>query len=647
MSKTTTLLLALMTTMASQAQTLNVHVGQTVYCIPAEQAGDMIYATGSELTILDKTFALSDIDKIVIDESTVTASAVDVDYSGTSATVRIPFDIMARLTVAVNGAHVSIIQDEYVANEVTYNLAGSSTNGSFYMDGELKATVVLNGLTLNNPDSAAINIRDGKRINLILADGTTNTLTDGKNGSQKACLAVKGHTEIDGTGTLNLTGNTAHAFWGKEYVQLKKGAGTINITSAVGDGFNVNQYYQQNGGTVNISGVGDDGIQVSYKTDDDDVVIPLTEDEDNTGMVIVKGGTINATVTAAGAKGIKAEGSITIDESKATATLTVKSTGGVAVDGTDYTSAAAMKSDTSVTLNGGTLTLTATGQGGRAMLSEGTLNINGGKLVARAEGSNYGSSNPGGGRRCGGGWGGWGGWGGGGSTTTDNSKNAKGVKAVGAITISGGDVNIYSASHEGLESKTSIDITGGTVYVKASDDAINCSRDTSDKNSTGNFTISGGIVYGYSTNNDALDANGNMTISGGVAIGFGGNGAESGIDTDESHALTITGGQLFGIGGRTDTKFSSCTQSYGYSTSSTRCTSSNGYFVLSEGSTRLFAVKVPASYSGIAIVSSPSMRKGTTYTVGMAPSVSGTESNGFIESPTVSSVSNTVNITGR
>ena len=138
-----------------------------------------------------------------------------------------------------------------------------------------------------------------------------------------------------------------------------------------------------------------------------------------------------------------------------------------------------------------------------------------------------------------------------------------------------------------------------------------------------------------------------MTIKGGVAIAFGGNGAEAGIDTDEQHSLTITGGQLFGIGGRTDTRFSSCTQSYGYSSSSARCTSSTGYFVLSEGSTRIFAVKVPTSYSGIVLVSSPSMKKGSSYTVGMSTSVSGTETNGFIENPSTSSVTNTVSITGR
>jgi len=384
--------MAMQATITAVAQTMNVQTGQVIYSIPSDQAGDMIYTSGTELTILDKTFDISQINKISLDESNVKANTVDVTYNGNSAQVRVPYNLMSYLTVNANNGHVSIIQDDRVTEEITYTLSGSSNDGSFYMDGELKATIVLNGLTLNNPDSAAINIRDGKRIALILTDGTTNTLSDGKNGSQKACLAVKGHTEIDGNGTLNITGNTAHAFWGKEYLQLKKGAGTFNILGAVGDGINVNQYYQQNGGIVNITGVGDDGIQVSFKTDDNDQTIPLSEDEDNTSEVLIKGGTLTATVTAAAAKALKAEGPVTINEEKATTLITLKATGGVTVSGTDISGSAAIKSDSQILIDAGTLTLTATGQGGRAINSDGAITINGGKLTARAEGSNYGSS---------------------------------------------------------------------------------------------------------------------------------------------------------------------------------------------------------------------------------------------------------------
>lgn len=617
------------------AQTMNLNVGNVTYQIPAEKAGEMNYDDASTITILGKTFNVNDIDKITMDESIVSDNNVRVIYDGETSHVMVPYNLISNLEVKTTGGHVSIVQDDTIEEEITYTLSGSSNNGSFYMNGNYKATVVLDGVTLNNPDSAAINIRNGKRIALVLTDGTTSTLSDGKNGSQKACLAVKGHTEIDGGGTLNITGNSSHAFWGKEYVQLKKGAGTINILGAVGDGFNVNQYFQQNGGTVNISGVGDDGLQVSFKTDDNDNVIPTSEDSDNTGEVLFKGGTLTITTTASGSKGIKAAGPITVNEDKGTSSITVKTTGGAIVANNDTTVCAAMKSDKAITIDGGTLSLTSTGQGGRAMLSDGTISINGGNITARAEGTNYGSTS-------GGGWGGHGGWGGGpgggGPGGSSNSKNAKGIKAKGALSITGGSVNAYSANHEGMESKSTMSISGGTVNVTAKDDAINSSSD---------MTISGGSVYAYSTGNDGLDANGNMIVKGGVAIAFGGSGAECGIDIDERHYLTITGGQLFGIGGRVDSRFSGCTQSYGYSTGTARCTSSTGYFVLSQDNTRIFAVKVPASYSGVVLVSSPSMNKSTSYTVGMSSSVSGTEENGFILSPTASSVSNTVSFTGR
>ena len=630
--------LMLAISLKGMAQTVNVTIGETTYQIPASKAGDMPYHSASVLTIMGKDFSLDDIGQITIDQSEVKENQVGIKYDGNTAAVTIPYNLMSHLTVDANGSHVSILQDDEVSEEVTYTLSGASDNGSFYMDGNLKASVVLNGVTLTNPDGAAINIRNGKRIAVVLANGTTNTLADGKNGSQKGCFAVKGHTEFDGGGTLNITGNTAHGFWGKEYVQLKKGAGVINILGAVSDGFNVNQYFQQNGGTVTIKNVGDDGIQVSFKTDDNEQVIPISEDEDNTGEVVVKGGTLDITVTAAGAKGVKAAGPVTINEEKSTATITIKTTGGTVVDGSDYTRSVALKSDKSITFDAGTVNATCTGQGAIAIYSEGTLAINGGTISGRSEGSNYGNSGGGWGPGGGGGWGpgGGGGWPGGGGSS--NSKNAKGVKSKGAMTITGGTLNAYSANHEGLESKGTMDITGGVIYVQAKDDAIN---------SSSNMTINGGNIYAYSTSNDGLDSNGNMYVNGGVAIAFGGGGAETGIDIDERHYLTITGGQLFGIGGRTDSHYNGCTQSYGYTSSNANCSSTSGYYVLSQGTTRLFAVKVPKSYNGIVLCSSPSMVKGTSYTIGSSTSVSGEEVNGFIENPTVESVSGTVSFSGR
>ena len=48
--------------------------------------------------------------------------------------------------------------------EVTYALSGSSEDGGFYMKGEYKCTVSLEGVELTNPIGPAIEIDDGKRI---------------------------------------------------------------------------------------------------------------------------------------------------------------------------------------------------------------------------------------------------------------------------------------------------------------------------------------------------------------------------------------------------------------------------------------------------------------------------------------------------
>ena len=154
----------------------------------------------------------------------------------------------------------------------------------------------------------------------------------------------------------------------------------------------------------------------------------------------------------------------------------------------------------------------------------------------------------------------------------------------------------------------------------------------------GNMTIEGGSIYAYAASNDALDSNGNMIIKGGVVIAFGGGGAESGIDIDESHNLQISGGYIFGAGGRVDARFGTCTQAYGY-TSNTLSLQGNYAVVADESRNLLFAVEMPkTSYSGVVLCSAPTMEKNTKYKVGYVSAVGGTNENGFVAAPTASNV---------
>ena len=349
-------------------QTMWVVTGDVSWAFTTSQLEAMPYNNGTSFTAQGKTFNVADVDQIYVDNTPVPDNTVKVTYNGNTAKVIVAGNIAKNMTASVNGAHVVALQDANVAEEITYTLTGSSTNGSFYQDGDFKATVQLNGLTLNNPDSAAINIRDGKRIAVELMEGTTNNLTDGTGGSQKGCFAVKGHTEFKGAGILNITGNSSHAFWGKEYVEVKKTVGEINILGSKGDGFNINQYYLQNGGKVTVKNVADDGIQVSYETDDNDQIV---EEEENTGEVTLKDGTLDMTMTSAGGKGIKAASNFIMLKG----TLKMVQSGNLVAGDGDIDYGTCVKAGGDILIHGGNVDLTNTAQGGKGLNADGTITI--------------------------------------------------------------------------------------------------------------------------------------------------------------------------------------------------------------------------------------------------------------------------------
>ena len=71
MKRAATLLVAAVATVVAMAQTLNVEVGGVTYQIPADQAGEMVYADGTSVTILNKVYAIDDITRMYIDDAEV------------------------------------------------------------------------------------------------------------------------------------------------------------------------------------------------------------------------------------------------------------------------------------------------------------------------------------------------------------------------------------------------------------------------------------------------------------------------------------------------------------------------------------------------------------------------------------------------
>ena len=601
MKRTLLYMIALMLTIAAMGQTLNVKVGNVTYLFPATQTGEMTYADGETVSIMGKTFSLSDIDEMTVDNASVTDKLVDIAYSANgNATVTVAGNVAQYVTPTISGNHVTIVQTNTAAvdkDEITYQLSGTTTDGEFALDGSYKCTVSLVGVTLTNPSGPAINITNKKRIQISAKNGTVNTLTDGAdtNESWKACVYSKGQIQLQGKGSLTVNGNTKHAIKSGDYISVKNL--TLNLKASKGDGISCNKYFLMESGDVTISGVGDDGIQCDLE-DDNDVTGETTDHEDeNSGNIYIQGGTLNISTTAAGSKGVKAVGTLYINEASTTTIITVTNSGGVDTsDTSDIVASACLKADKAIDISGGTLTLTNSGQGGRAMNTDGTLTISGGNIDAQAQGSNYGSSNQGGGGFPGG-------WGG--NSSSSKHKYAKGVKADGDITIKGGTINIYSKNHEGLESKGTITISDGQVFVQASDDAINAAS---------HITVSGGYVCGYSTGNDGLDSNGNMYIKGGLVYAICSGTPEVALDanTEGGYKLYVTGGTIIAIGGLEGG--SSLSQSC-YSANSWN---KNTWYALTIGNDS-FAFKTPSSGgSGIVVsgASQPSLKSGVTISNG-------------------------------
>ena len=588
MKKVGMMIIALLLTIVAGAQTLNVQVGDVTYQFPAAQTGDMTYSNGTTLTIMGKEFAISDITGMVVDKSEVTDNQVTVSYNGTTAKVTVAGNVAQYLTPVVSGAHVSIAQSDDLAEEVTYTLSGESTDGEFYMSGSYKATIELNGLTLTNTtpvkSGAAVHIQNGKRIKVKVCTGTVNTLTDAVGGSQKGCLYVKGHAEFAQKGTLNIIGNVKHGIKTGEYLTLKNA--TINITKAAGDGINCAQFFQMTSGKIAISGVSDDGIQCDIEDSTAGSTGETTDHEDeDTGNIYLEGGDITASVTADAAKAIKAEGDIRATGTNVTATT---SGGGVwDADKVKTKSSSCMSADGNMLISGGTLTLTSTGAGGKGINVDGNFTATGGSVTINTSGNAVVAS----------------------STGTlsvvtssqqldnydsDYKSSPKGIKVDGAIVISDNaviSVTTTGAGGEGIESKTSIDITGGQTTVNASDDGINASKNTSTGGS-GDLTISGGYVFSKSSGNDGIDANGNCYIKGGLVYAIGTTAPEMSIDanTEEGKKLYITGGTIIAVGDLENSASIS-----GGTCKSASSWTANTWHALYNGGTLVAAFKTPAS----------------------------------------------------
>lgn len=330
--------------------------------------------------------------------SAETLQVVKVTFQGNTA--RVDAGSAQGISSKVNGANV-FLTNSNTTKETEVVLSGTTPNGSLTYNGSYKCRITLNGVNLTSTVGEPLDIQCGKRVDLELAAGTTNTLVDAAKGQHDACLYCKGHLEIGGGGTLNISGNARHAISTKEYLKIKKDAGVLQIKKSSGDAIHAGQYFQMNGGTLNISGMKGDGIQAEMTKN--------RMDEYN-GQLFITGGTLNMTVAAddtkglksdrdltisggkvrievkgAGSKGISCGNNMTVNESTAPTDILITAAGGVYVnpeDKTDTVKCTGIKVDRNLTISAGKVTVKNTGDRSKTIKVDGAYHAKGGKVDA-------------------------------------------------------------------------------------------------------------------------------------------------------------------------------------------------------------------------------------------------------------------------
>lgn len=244
-----------------------------------------------------------------------TSACAASDYTTANATLVTLTDSFATAKGKYTGYEIDGT-DVSITAAGTYVFSGDCDNGSITVKkGVTGVTIVLNGLTLTNDDSAAITLNKTAEASLIAAAGTTNTVadTEGSN-DENAAVKVKSGAAlaIGGTGTLTVDGNAKNGIKGAADAVITVAEVKLNI-NAVNDGLSCDDELNITGGTLSIT-AGGDAVKASPDTGD-------TGNPDTTslGNVTISGGTLTL---ATGDDGVHADNDLVIGTKGASSTST-------------------------------------------------------------------------------------------------------------------------------------------------------------------------------------------------------------------------------------------------------------------------------------------------------------------------------------
>ena len=481
--------------------------------------------------------------------------------------------------ILVNNDGANVVITSTTSDFVAYTVSGSTSDGSLKIYSNKKFKLELAGVSITNSTGPAINIQSGKRVFVVLADGTTNTLTDGSiytdyvsEEDMKGCFFSEGQLIFSGKGSLTVNSNCTSA--------KKWDADALQFESVTSSGIRSDDYIVIRPNTnIYVEASAGNGIK-------------------GNDALSIYGGVVNVKASGSAAKAISTDGHLLISGGRTTAVVS----GSAAYASGEVSGSAGVKTDSTFTITGGELYVKNTGKGGKGISVDMTTSFQGGTVAVITTGTTY-------------------------SYGSDDSK-AKGIKADGNLEISGGSIKVRTLGGEGcegIESKGKITITDGATQVYAYDDALNSKYD---------LYINGGLVYAQSQNNDAIDANQNLYINGGTTIALGAGTPENPLDAAEGYNIYINGGNVFGIGGSIAQTSSASKQA---SIAFTASLSGKNIGLLDASGNSMLYMQVPSTNLTAVFMTASGMTAGQAYTVKSDVSISGGSTwNGINATGTIS-----------
>lgn len=418
--------------------------------------------------------------------------AITITYGGSKASI----------DGTVEGVSIQILGNHVVVNSsatgVAYRLRGKSDDGSFKLYSERKSQVILDGITLTNPNGPALNSQSKRRLFLNIQGATPNTLTDGstytkvQGEDQRGCIFTEGKLCISGQGELYVHGNKKSAISSDDNIHIISGFIHADTHNEKSKSIYAQEHFIMGGGSLQVfcDGLAGKGIA-------------------SDSLLTVKGGLIKVITT----------GDAIYEEEKQ-----------------DYTSSCGIKCEYDMNLLAGDIHVLSCGAGGKGISAGhsyvneagkevflGELTVTSPRVWVRTAGARvpeikeediHGN-------------------------TTGAGTSPKGIKCASNVNINGGEIYVRCSggnAAEGIESKKVFHINDGKIRTYCVDDGMN---------GEGAY-IKGGDIFICSTANDGFDVS-FLGLSGGSLYSIGAPVEQMGLDTD-GKTFYISGGECIAIG---------------------------------------------------------------------------------------------------